>query len=86
VFGNALEPGELTQARVQLDKPQGVFQVMEFLQLGGKLGCHQQVYHPEVFGRIVVAAEDIGGGHEISASVNCISGRQHGIIFVDFER
>jgi len=84
-FENALKRGELTQARVQLSEPQGVFQVMKLLQLGGKLGYHQQVYHPEVFGRKVVTAEDAGGGDEIGATVNGILSVQHGIIFVDLE-
>ena len=58
---------------------------MELVQLGGKVGCHQQVYHPEVFSRIIVTAEDIGGGDEIGGSINGALSSQHGIIFVDFE-
>ena len=84
--GNALERRELTQTRVQLSKTEGVFQVVKFLQLGGKLGYHQQVYHPEVFGRIVVTTEDIGGGNEIGVSINRALSGQHGIILVDLER
>ena len=57
----------------------------EFLQLGRKCGYHQQVYHPKVFGRIVVTTEDIGGGDEIGGPINGTLGGQYGIILVNFE-
>ena len=60
--------------------------MLEFLQLGGKPGCHQQVYHPEVFDWIVVTTKDLGGGDEIRVSVNGAFSGQHGIILVDLER
>ena len=59
--------------------------MVEFLQLGGKLGYHQQVYHPEVFGRIIVTTENVGGGNEIGGSINGTLSGQHGIILVDLE-
>ena len=58
----------------------------EFLEFGGKPGCHQQVYHSEVFGRIIVAAEDIGGGDKIGVPINGAFSNQRGIILVDVER
>ena len=85
-IGNVLKCGELAQARVQLSKLQGVFQVLEFLQLGGKPRCHQQVYHPEVFDRIILTTKDLGGGDEISVPVNGALSGQHGIVLVNVER
>lgn len=83
---NVLKRGELTQPWVQLSKPESVFQVLEFLQLSGKPGHHQQVYHPKVLGWVVVPAEDVGGGNEVGVPVNRTLRSQDGIILVDLER
>lgn len=59
--------------------------MVEFLKFDGKPRCHQQVYHPEVFGRIVVTTKGVGGGDEICVPINGAFGNQGGIIVVNVE-
>lgn len=83
--GNVLERGELAHPRVQLSKRKGVFQMVKFLEFRGKFGCHQDVYQPEVFGRVVVTVEHLGSGDEIGVTINGAFGNQRRIIVVNVE-